>query len=295
MQQDSLVFETRRWPYLLALPAMWLITFWVIVKKHVRKTIGLGNPKTNSLWFDGLGQSCQKVKEGQASWRALDEIYNYRFRKNRGLCGLISDFWEGMLNCQAVRNRFKVAKEEIRRAILEFSGQDEVRVISLAAGSAQAVIETVAELSAEGFIPKIKVMLVDVDKTALEYARKLADCYHVENSFLTTEASVACIKKISKNFQPHIVEMIGLLDYLIDEKAIKLIGKIYQSLPSNGIFLTCNICPNVERSFLRWVVNWPMVYRRLQQLSSIVVRGGFAKLRLIREPLNIHCLAVARK
>ena len=62
------------------------------------------------------------MKEGSTSWRALEEIYNYNFGRRDGLGGLVDDFWEGMLNCQAVRNRLKVAKNELRRAINDIAG-----------------------------------------------------------------------------------------------------------------------------------------------------------------------------
>lgn len=286
-------FEKRRWLYIITMPISWLLTFWVMAKKIVCRFLGKPDPNINTLWFDGLGLSCRTVKEGPASWYALNEIYNYQFGRRRGLGGLVDDFWEGMLNTQAVRNRLKLVKQEIRRAILQFSNHEEVRLLSLAAGSAQGIIEVMAELKTKGI--KVRVLLLDIDQVALDYAKQLAFHYAVGSQIETVKASVAKVIRISKGFRPQIIEMLGLLDYIPQDKAIRLVEKIRQSLETKGIFLTCNIRHNIEMHFLKWVVNWPMIYRSPEELAEIVSEAGFSDFRLIYEPLKLHGLVIAQK
>lgn len=286
-------FEKRRWPYILTMPISWLLTFWAMAKKIVYRVLGKPDPNINTLWFDKLGLSCRKVKEGYASWRALDEIYNYKFGRRNGLGGFVDDFWEGMLNCQAVRNRLKLVKQEIRRAILRFSNHKEVRLVSLAAGSAQGIIEVMAELKTKGI--KVRTLLLDIDQTALDYAKQLAAYNGVNDQIEIVKASVAQVVKVSRNFRPQIIEMLGFLDYIPQDKAIRLVGKIRQSLEAKGIFLTCNIRHNIEMHFLKWVVNWPMIYRTPTELAEVVTEAGFNDCRLIYEPLKIHGLVITQK
>src|SRR3989338_8175942 len=169
----SAKFEKRRWPYVLTMPISWLLTLWVIFKKSICRWQGKPDPNINTFWFDGLGLSDRAIKEGAASWKPLDIIYNHRFGRTSGLRGIVDDFWVGMINAQAVRNRLKLVKQEIRRAILRFSNHQEVRLLSLAAGSAQSVIEVMAELKTKGV--RIRALLLDIDQTALDYAILLAD------------------------------------------------------------------------------------------------------------------------
>jgi len=167
---ESEVFERNRFPYLVALPLMWILTIYVMIKKAVYKLFK-SKPKTNTLLFDGLGPWTRKVKEGSASWRALHIIYNHPFKKRDDISGWIDEFWWSSLNCQSVRNRFKLAKQEVRKAILKFNQQKEIRILSLACGSAQAVIELMAEFKENGTV--VKVMLLDIDKSALDYALRV--------------------------------------------------------------------------------------------------------------------------
>lgn len=289
-QARKAVYEKRRWLYIMALPLMWLLTVYVMVKKTVRRLLGLPGPQINSLWFDGLGSYNRSIKEGAASWKALDIIYNYEF----GSSSIVDDFWIGMMNAQAVRNRFKLVRQEVRRAILRFSDHNkEVRLISLACGSSQAVVEVMAEFKAKGVM--VKTLLVDVDQGALDYARGLAERYGVLGQIEMRRASVAQVVKFSRGFKPQVIEMLGLLDYIPPDKAIHLVTKIRESLVPKGVFLTCNIAPNLEQHFLKWVINWPMIYRDASELEEIACEAGFSDYRLIYEPLKIHGLMIAQK
>lgn len=284
-------FEKRRWPYLLALPVMWLLTVYVMAKKATYKLLGKPGPDINTFWFDGLGLSARKVKNGAMSWRALEAIYNHRF--GTSWTNIIDDFWLAEINAQAVRNRFKLVKQEVRRAILRFSNHEEVRLISLACGSTRAIIEVMAELKTKGIV--VRAILVDIDQGALDYAKGLAKQNGVCGQIETYKTTVSQVVELSRDFKPQVIEMLGFLDYLPKEKAIRLAIKIWESLESKGIFITCNIAPNLDMHFLKWVVNWPMIYRTAGELVEIATEAGFSDCRLIYEPLKIHGLLIAQK
>jgi len=84
------------------------------------------------------------------------------------------------------------------------------------------------------------------------------------------------IEEICQDFHPHIIEMVGFLDYLFDDQAVDLIGRIKKILAPNGFFLTCNINKNPEKIFLDWTLLWPMIYRNEEQFSNVLIHGGFS-------------------
>jgi len=88
--------------------------------------------------------------------------------------------------------------------------------------------------------------------------------------------------------------MLGFLDYQTNGKAVKLVSRLRGLLADGtGIFLTCNIRPNYEQHFLRWVISWPMIYRHPKEVAKIMVASGFSpeKIKLISEPIQIHVIA----
>lgn len=279
-------YEYNKPLYVLTLPVMWLLAFWVFCKKAILRR----NPKINTFWFDGLSLPCRRIKEGAASWRALDIIYNFRF----GSDSRISDYWLGIINAQAVRNRFKLVKHELKQAIRQFNrNESEVRILSLASGSAQPVIEAMAEMRPIN----VKAVFVDLDPTAIEYSRQMAKAYGMENQITFLVGSVTSLDKLVQGGAPHIIEMVGFLDYRPRDKAILLVKKIWKVLPPDGLFVTANTCPNSEMSFLKWVINWSMIYRKPEDLRDILLNAGFSPedCRITLEPHGIHAVAMCTK
>ncbi|MFA5715208.1 MAG: class I SAM-dependent methyltransferase family protein [Candidatus Paceibacterota bacterium] len=285
-------YEKLEWPYYLSLPFMWAITGYVMAKKKVYKLLGIPGPRINSLFFDGLGLASRKVKEYAASWRAMEIIYNHNFPKKMTIGGLLDEFYWHGLNCQALRNRYKLVKHQLRKAISKFDNQ-EIRLVSLACGSAQAVIEIVAEYKAKNVI--IRAVLMDIDQDGLDVANKRAAEYGVADQIETRKINLSGTENIFKGLKPQIVEMLGFLDYVNQEQAINFVKKIYEALDEKGILITCNINNNVEQHFIKWVINWPMVYREKEDLFDVAKKSGFNNYQIVYEPLKIHGLLVANK
>lgn len=290
IEPATIVYEHTVWRYVLALPAMAVLAWYVRIKKAAYAKAGK-RPRTNVSLFDGLSINGRRTKEGAARWPALNTCYNFRKGEGRtSVARAIDAWWMNMRNAQAVRNRLALAKCELRRVIqASLKPGKAVRILSLAAGSAQGVIEVAAECEAKGIATQI--MLVDQDPSALEYARDIANRYGVE--IKAVEGNVLFFTRAIGVFQADIIEMIGLIDYLKDGLAIALIKKVRRHLEAGGYFLTCHIHPNAEAYFLKQVIDWDMLYRTRDQLQRLITAGGFAAPRLASEPHGIHTIAVA--
>ena len=288
------IFETMAWPYILATPVMYVLAFYVQVKKALLRLCKI-NVETNSLVVDGLSINSRRMKEGAARWPALNTCYNFTKGQGPSAFHRLADlWWMRIRNAQAVRNRLIIAKNELRLAIDNAAiGNDDVLILSLAAGTAQGVIEAAADANARGI--KTRIMLVDQDESALRYARDLAHIYGVEVQ--TVEGNVLSFSKIIGSFKADIVEMMGFVDYLRDGLAIALLKKIRLHLGTGGKLLTCHIHPNSESYFLKHVVDWDarMLYRTRDQLEDLLISSGFSTPQIITEPHGIHSVAVATK
>ena len=137
--------------------------------------------------------------------------------------------------------------------------EDEVRIFSIASGSAQSTFLAVRALRQEGFSKRVRLVLLDLDHTAPEHSLELAaKLGFPREDIITANSTTTSIEKLLEqhHFKPSIVEMAGLMDYLRDRKAIGLMRKIYRILLPNGWFFTSHIHPNMERYFLRWAFCW---------------------------------------
>tara|TARA_Y100000310_G_scaffold345555_1_gene466523 strand:+ start:62045 stop:62878 length:834 start_codon:yes stop_codon:yes gene_type:complete len=273
------------------------MVWWVLFKKLIlHRKLAVHN-----LFFDGLATECRKIREGAARWPAMDIIYNFR-KKQLGWNpfkwpGIILDnFWIHMRNAQAVRNRFKRTRYDLERScyLLKNLGRP-IRILSLACGSAQAVAETVALLSTEGY--QFEVLLIDYEEGALKKASEIAEKYRIGDCFTYKRGVVQRFPKYLDGFKPDIVEMVGFFDYLNDKQAVEVVELVHEMLPQKGTFITCHIHPNPEQDFLTNVIGWDsnMLYRSVDEFANLVDSGGFDKVQVVIEPLGIHSVLVATK
>ena len=287
----NLNFE-RKGFYILLAPIFLIIAFYVYLKKKI-----VPQPKFNFYFFDGVSKLCREVKENAARWRALDLTYNNYAKNNTSFGDLVYNFfWHNLKNARALRNRLKLIKHLLFKNIEEISKSGkEIRLISIASGSAQGVIETITLAKQKGIL--VKSVFIDIDPTALEYSRKLAQRLGVENQITFVNKKASIINEIGKDFKPNLIEMVGFLEYRPEEKAIKLIQSIYQVLEKGGTFLVSHISPNLESFFLKEVINWPMIYRRPEEIVRILSLASFSleNCSFYWEPLKIHYCAECKK
>jgi SAM-dependent methyltransferase len=288
LNHEELSFEKRSFRYVLFTPTLFLIAFYVYLKKKI-----IRKPKYNFYFFDGISKNCREIKENAARWRALDIVYNY----HKGDENIFADFWHDLRSSQATRNRLKLIKFLLLKNIEKiWQKGDEPRLISIASGSAQGVIEAiVAAKEKKGIL--VRCIFIDLDLTALEHAQKLAKKAGVESQIIFVNKTASIIGEVGKEFKPNLIEMVGFLEYRPDEKAIRLVNSIYQVLEKEGVFLVSQIAPNSESFFLREVINWPMIYRNPERLAKILSLGGFSLNQCVfyQEPLKIHYVVECKK
>jgi len=288
----SLGYEKNKLSYIFRLPLIWVLALWVGLKKKI-----LGSElKLNTYWFDGLSSTCRKVKENATTWKALDIIYNYCPERDKSFEGRVTDFWNGLKNIKAVRNRLRLVKKLLKESVQEFSkNEKQIRLTSIASGAAQGIIEIMREFKQKGIF--VQAIFLDRDPTAIEHSKNLAKQAEVINQIDFANISTKQLKSVVGKFKPHIVEVIGLLEYRPGEHAINLLKRIYDTLVPKGILITSNISPNSEKFFSYWVGNWPMIYRTVEQLSEIIIKAGFnpQNCKIIQEPLRIHNVAICKK
>jgi len=306
-------YKKNSFLYLLVL---WLVSIWAMITnsfqillakvfsakkstfREIMWKIGRDPNHTSSFFVDRFSRFNHQSKFGAAGWLSLDIFYNYwgkvKPQLGKNFEGFITRFWiEKMANRQAVTNRFKVATNLLAEAFEGLSKEPEIRLVSIASGSAQAVIAAMSKCRHLN----IKAILVDPDRDALAQAEKDAQKAGFSGQFTFIRGTHKRLASVCSEFSPHIIEMVGFLDYLNEEKAVELIGQIKDCLPKGGIFITCNIRNNPEKIFLHWVLLWSMIYRNEREFTSLFLKAGFSsdQIGIFYEPFRIHGIGVCKK
>lgn len=253
-------------------------------------------PRSIGIWFfTKSSQHTNLIRDYSKTYKALELMYTYNGFSLNGhgiLDSLFAHFWESsVINAHALRNRLKLVKKELKKIILEKKSDQKIRILSLASGSARGVIEVLAELRDLN----IEARFVDISRDALGYSRALAEEYRVADKITWIRSDVRNVEKFCRDWQPDIVEAVGLFDYLSDDDAVRLIGKVYKTLNKNGTLIISNVIENPEERFVKEIVNWDMIYRDPDQLAELLIKGGVNPryCKIICEPIGFHAIAAA--
>ncbi len=246
--------------------------------------------------------SAKEIIEHKTTHKALETLYNhgvYSTKKTNLKEKIFQKIWFNTDNSKAVRNRLKAVKREVYNSAQKITKKkDDLRIFSIASGSARAIIETLANL----YLPnskKIYVSFLDKNPEAIEYSKEKTRSISFDdnfsfNWFIDTASNFPdyCLDK-----KQDIIEMVGLLDYFDDEKGLSLFKIIYNNLEDDGFFITANIDNNKEKKFVTNFIDWKMIYRNSEELESLAIKAGFKKenIKIFYEPLGIHSILVAKK
>lgn len=236
------------------------------------------------------------------STNALEIMYTRYHRKlfSRGfLQGSADLFWHHVVSQpKALRNRLRIVEHLVSRFLDQHSSHertDGLAILSIAGGSARAVIQAVHERKKHKGFPKLSVVTLDRDERALILGRKLALSLGVAEIFSWVRGDVRTFKEISPTNRYDLIEMVGLLDYFSNERAHTLLTEIRSRLKPGGRLITANIRPNSEIAFIQ-KTGWPqMYYRTPTDLCILLAEAGFPKDGMIfyDEPLDVHAVVEA--
>lgn len=283
----------------------------------IRPFIGRNNPMKNDprLWpavflLYSPASAVVYLKRHATTWQAIEYLYtwNEHVKDLKGFDRILSNFLGGVENILATRNRFRLLKTELFQEVdrLIRSGKRDIKITSLAAGSARGPIEVMAYFIRRDptLLNSINLHLIDFDEESYEFAKKLAaEQFHgLENRLTFLKSKISSeedkLKELGeylKSLNPDIVEMVGFTDYMKKEKATKVFSVIYEILNSGGLFITNNVKPNAEQPYLESVVTWKMLNRTEGDMLEIFKDSGFIFTRILNEPTNIQPVYTARK
>ena len=276
-------------------PIRGLVNFFIT---HILNAL----PASFQTYIKKSHKSAEEIIEHATTHRALEVLYNHgRSNKSNGLIQKIAHLvWFGVLNNSiAVRNRLKLTKKEIETAIYDIDQAGvypSINILSIASGSARAVIEVLRKFSSPQ--KPITAKFLDKNPAAIAYSKELAgDLAQKYNLSWITDTAGNFYKHYRGEENPDIIEMVGLLDYFDETKSITLLAFINEYLRVGGIFITANIIHNREQKFISHLVGWPMIYRTPENLIDMALAAGFTpqNIKVVCEPLKIHAILIAKK
>lgn len=209
---------------------------------------------------------------------------------------------QGTLDSAAIRWRAAAAAELARQHARRWTSG--VRLTSLACGAAGPVAQLADQLRAQGQDVD-RLTLVDRDPVALAAGRAIAAAHvgaeHVVAEMIDlVDLSTFAASDLAGPLgtaSAHLVDVLGLFEYLPDVLAVDLLRKIRPILtPDGGIVLANMLTPRPQQFVFEHVIQWPtLVQRSVEDLRRLFSQAGFANdhIRLVVPPPAEAIYAVA--
>lgn len=298
----KILWEKHYLPYWVTLVYISIVTLEAITRKAIllvklRRFDGffggifaIDRLKFNSLIFDGYSRVLECLRSGKGSFKALDILYHWKFFDDKYLNlpkaeRFITNVAFNVKHCIGVRNRFKLVFSRVVQLV--FSGKH--RIVSIAAGSGEAVIAAMVEGKKRGIY--VSALFIDSDHNAIRHASILAKNYGVFEQITFLNKSIFKSFNDIKIFNPDFIEMTGLIDYFDNDNLMVFLKKIKRF---NAEVLTSNIIKRrglvawIERIFLAIALDWYMYYRSGNELERIFKSAGFDDVQIIIEPCGMY-------
>lgn len=267
-------------------------------KLYERRLLG---PRWVSRLFGSIHPYLGQVREMVTTSGALDIIYAVPvlFKHPRTIGEKLTAFLLSQPDGQAVRNRLRLTYTYLFQSLEERwdKGQQSIRVLSLASGSAQAVLEAVQHFLLKHPEADIKVRLVDLSGTSLNRANFLAQNRGLGKYVETVQDNLRTYLETEPRGKWDIVEMVGFLDYRRADSIHFLVSRVHKVLRENGVFIAAQIAPSPWSFLVRWTINWPHLIRRsADDYRDILIRAwGEQGIQVIPEAHHIHTVSICRK
>jgi hypothetical protein len=107
------------------------------------------------------------------------------------------------------------------------------------------------------------------------------------------------VRIFNGQWQPNLVEMVGIGDYISDKKLVGLFHRIHQVLVPGGWLITANLDTDaVERLWMHQMVGWPdVIYRTQAEMQHVLAEAGFdvSNAVSIQEPCQVFNIVAVPK
>jgi SAM-dependent methyltransferase len=190
----------------------------------------------------------------------------------------------------ALRNRKRLVVEIFTRILNAREGQT-TNIVALGAGPGLNTLEAMARSGH----PDAHAWMIDLNPDSFDYGREQAEQLGIRDRVKYVEGDVTDYRKLI-DAQPHLVEMIGICEYLPDETVIDIARAIGDVMPS-GCYLVANSISyrhGTDR-FFRRVFDLNMAHRTPKRISEMLAEGGIETLHVVPEPLGVYHVLICRK
>lgn len=193
----------------------------------------------------------------------------------------------------ATRNRRKLVTAKLTEVLKTFADQPLLQLLGIGAGPGLHLQDSVvrAGLPAE----KVRISLIDLDSDSFEFGRQCAAERGLSDSVNFVQGDAREIRKVLPDVAPHVVKIVGLLEYLTDEQALQLFAAMRDVIQANGRLLTHGLVDRYNSGpFLARTFGLSHHQRTADDVRALLKSTHFETMAVYETPMQIYPVLLTR-
>ncbi|QDV53110.1 class I SAM-dependent methyltransferase family protein [Gimesia fumaroli] len=252
----------------------------------------VANPYKNYLlpvtWLQRLLKSSQSELLAETfrrpgGWRTMEMMY----RNREPVDSLDRQALQDNPIARASRNRLQLVTQKLMELMRQYAETEKVTVVGVGAGPGRHVQTAISRLNFNA--DQIAAYLIDLDDDAFEYGHHFSQQLGIADGIHFLQGDARQIHKVLPEVKPHIVKLIGLVEYLDDAQFSELLGALHKVMLPGGTLITHGLVDPYNGSpFLKRVFGLQHVKRSANDIKRLLESAGFRTLDQITEPMQIY-------
>lgn len=243
----------------------------------------------SDLWREGVRAS--------GSFRFADHLYRNQASGRFGIGKVLDRIILSLPAARTMRNRYVHSRQEIIQHVKRLGPvREQVRVLAVPSGVPRDLREAAETLRTQApeLFAKVRFHAMDLDPEAHELSRPFIAEASLQERFewhLGDALSAAAYPK-----EMDIVTSHGLVDFLSDDKAVRMYRNVRECLRPGGVFITSAMAPFKPTVWLlENLAELRAVYRTRPEIEAIATEAGFTDVSTYHDDVGLLTMLVARK
>ena len=191
----------------------------------------------------------------------------------------------------SARNRKRMAVRGLGELIDKYKVEGDVHIVGIGTGPGFNLLEAMVDAKTD----RVFAYCIDEDADAFDFGSSLAEDMGLGKQVRYIRGDAVNLEHLL-DVVPHIVKMIGILEYLTDEQVRELLRVCHRNLKPEGSILVNSILDGhgVDR-YMRRVFQWHLIYRSPQKILRLFEECGFGHFQIRKDPLEVYAILTALK
>ena len=251
----------------------------------------LCNAVVGQSWIAGRSSFIKQCISNPGGYYALERIYTNLPLGNNLFRRLADRLYLNAPMAKAARRRLTSAVRWTQAKVEQrLKQKDELRILDMPCGGARVLIES---FRGQRWRNQVLALGIDLDPQAIRFAGHAAQAAGLTN--VRFREANALNPELDDEPPFDFVLTLGLLDYLSDVSARRLVNRVYDLLAPGGHFLFGMTSKNPSRRFFEQKLGWSLEYRAPEAIDSFAITTQFRKSHIVADCDGCFLLVECRK